>query len=58
MRVQSLGWEYPLEAGTQPTPVFFLGESPWTGRPVVLQSMGSQGIGHDWVTELKVKFSL
>ena len=30
----------------------------WTGRPVVLQSMGSQGIGHDWVTELKVKFSL
>ena len=29
MRVQSLGWEYPLEAGTQPTPVFFLGESQW-----------------------------
>ena len=24
----------------------------WTGKPGVLQSMGSQGVGHDWVTEL------
>ena len=24
----------------------------WTGRPDVLQFMGSQRIGHDWVTEL------
>ena len=24
----------------------------WTGRPVVLQSIGSQRVGHDWVTEL------
>ena len=24
----------------------------WTGRPVVLQSMGLQRVGHDWVTEL------
>ena len=24
----------------------------WTGRPGVLLSMGSQGIRHDWVTEL------
>ena len=24
----------------------------WTGKPGVLQSMGSQTIGHDWVTEL------
>ena len=24
----------------------------WTGRPSVLQSMGSQRVGHDWVTEL------
>ena len=23
----------------------------WTGRPGVLQSMGSQRVGHDWVTE-------
>ena len=24
----------------------------WTGRPGVLQSMGSQSVGHDWATEL------
>ena len=24
----------------------------WTGKPGVLQSMGSQGVGHNWVTEL------
>ena len=24
----------------------------WTGRPVMLQSMGLQRVGHDWVTEL------
>ena len=27
----------------------------WTGRPGVLQSMGSQRVGHDWVTELTEK---
>ena len=26
----------------------------WTGRPGVLQSMGSQRVGHDWVTELNM----
>ena len=25
----------------------------WTGKPGVLQSMGSHRVGHDWVTELK-----
>ena len=24
----------------------------WTGNPGMLQSMGSQSVGHDWVTEL------
>ena len=28
----------------------------WTGRPGVLQSMGSQRIGHDWMTELNWRF--
>ena len=27
----------------------------WTGKPGVLQSMGSQRVGHDWVTELLKK---
>ena len=26
----------------------------WTGKPGVLQSMGSQRVGHDWATELMV----
>ena len=27
----------------------------WTGKPSVLQSMGSQTVRHDWVTELKLQ---
>ena len=27
----------------------------WTGRPGVLQSMGSQRVGHNWATELEVE---
>ena len=30
----------------------------WAGKPGVLQSMGSQRIGHDWTTELNWKFFL
>ena len=26
----------------------------WTGRPGVLRFMGSQRVGHDWMTELKI----
>ena len=28
------------------------GSQWWTGKPGVLQSVGSQRVGHDWVTEL------
>ena len=30
----------------------------WTGKPGVLQSMGSQRVGHDWATELTERFSI
>ena len=30
----------------------------WTGRPGMLQSMGSQRVRHDWATELRVGYSL
>ena len=30
----------------------------WTGRPGVLWYMGSQRVGHDWVTELKWTYSI
>ena len=29
----------------------------WTGKPGVLQSMGSQRVGHDWVTKLNWTFT-
>ena len=29
----------------------------WTGKPALLQSMGSRRVGHDWVTELKLNQS-
>ena len=42
-RVQSLGWEDPLEEGM----VFFPEESPWKEEPGRLQSMGLQRAGHN-----------
>ena len=32
------------------------GNWSWTGRPGVLQFMGSQRVGHDWATELNWKY--
>ena len=46
--VWSLGGKDALEWARQPTPVFLLGESPWTEEPGRLQSMGSQRVVHDW----------
>ena len=44
------GWMASL---TQWTWVWAIFESwRWTGKPGVLQSMGSQRVGHDWATEL------
>ena len=34
------------------------GSQWWTGKPGVLQSMGSQRVRHDWVTELNWMWSL
>ena len=38
----------PWRRAWQPTPVFLLGESPWTTEPGRLQSMGSQRVGYNW----------
>ena len=47
------GWDGWMASPTQWTWVWVKSRSWWwTGRPVVLQSMGSQRVGHDWVTEL------
>ena len=41
----------PWRRACQPTPVFLLGESPWTNEPGGLQSMGWQRVGHNWATK-------
>ena len=50
------GWEGWMASPTQWTWVWVSSES-WqrTGRPDVLQSMGSRRVGHDWATELNWK---
>ena len=47
------GWDGWMASPTQWTWVWVISRSClWPGRPVMLQSMGSQRVGHDWVTEL------
>ena len=47
------GWDSWMASPTQWTWVWVNSRSWWwTRKPVVLQSMGSQRDGHDWVTEL------
>ena len=47
------GWDGWMASPTQWTWVWVnSGSQWWTGRPGVLQSMGSQRVGHEWVTEL------
>ena len=48
------GWDSWMASPTQWTWVWInSGSWWWTGRPGVLQSMGSQRVRQDWVTELK-----
>ena len=48
------GWDGWMASLTQWTWVWVSsGSWWWIGRPGVLQSMGSQRVGHDWATELK-----
>ena len=46
-RVQSLGWEDPLEKEMAIYSSIFAWKIPWTEEPGGLQSMGSQTVGHD-----------
>ena len=47
------GWDGWMTSPTQWTWVWVgSGSWCWTGRPGVLQFMGSQRVGHDWETEL------
>ena len=47
------GWDGWMASPTQWTWVWVSFKSWWwTGRPGILQSVGSQKVGHDWATEL------
>ena len=53
------GWDGWMASPTQWTWVWVnSGSWWWTGRPGVLQSMGSQRVGHDWATELNWTWDL
>ena len=41
----------PLEEGMATHSSILHGEFPWTEEPSVLQSIGSQRVGHDWATK-------
>ena len=41
-RIQSLGWEYPVEKKMATHSSILAGKIPWTEEPGGLQSMGSQ----------------
>jgi len=49
-RVQSLGREDPLEKGIATHSSIIAWRIPWTEEPGRLQSMRSQRVGHDRVT--------
>ena len=56
-RVQSLGWEDPLEEDTATHPSILAWRIPWTEEPGGLQSMGLQSVGHDLATNTFTFFS-
>ena len=49
-QVLSLGWEDPLQKGIATHFSILAWRIPWTEEPGRLQSMGSQRVRHDWVT--------
>ena len=53
-RVWALGWEDPLEKEMAIHSSTIAWKTPWTEEPGRLQSMGSQRVGHDWVTSLSL----
>ena len=50
-QVGSLGWEDPLEKEMATHTSILAWRIPWTEKPGGLQSMGSQRVGHNRVTD-------
>ena len=53
-RVQSLGWEDPLEKGMATHSSILAWKIPWIEELGGLQSTASQKVGHDWATSLSL----
>ena len=53
-QVRSLGWEDPLEKKMAAHSSILAWKIPWTAELGRLLSMGSQRVGHDWVTSLSL----
>ena len=51
-QVWSLGWEYPLEKEMEIHSSTIAWKIPWTEEPGQLHSVGSQRVGHNWITSL------
>ena len=51
MQVPSLGWEDPLEKGIATHSSTLAWRIPWTEEPGRIQSMGSQRVSHDVLTQ-------
>ena len=56
-RVQSLGWEDPLEKEMATHSSILTWKIPWTEEPGGLQSMGSQRVRHDFCQIVLAKTS-
>ena len=56
-RVWSLGREDPLEKEMATHSSTLAWKIPWREEPGMLQSMGSQRVGHDWATSLQVEIT-
>ena len=50
IRIQSLGWEDPLEKGMAIHSSILVWEIPRVEEPGRLQCKGSERVGHDWAT--------
>ena len=58
MQVRSLGQKVPLEEGTATHSSILAWRIPWTEEHGGLQPMGSQGVGHNLVTNIFTSYFL
>ena len=56
IQVWSLGQEDPLKKGMVTHSIIHAWRIPWTEEPGGLQSVGSQRVGHNWVTNTPILY--